>query len=115
MGPYDGVEAARVQFMDPQVRAKAQEWHGQGVPLLEMAERLGVALDPEIRAAVDGLAPGEVVTIRAAFVAEIERAGAADTAEWPVACSLVPVVGSVVVTAVEDEGRRIAKVDPVGP
>lgn len=114
MGPYDGVEAAQVQFADPGLRAELLEWHAQGVPLLEMADRLGIVLDPAIRAAVDGLTPDEVGTIRAAFVGEIERTGAG-AAEWPVECNIVPVIGPVVVTAVEVQGRPIAKVDPAGP
>ncbi|MGZ4804095.1 MAG: hypothetical protein ACXV9P_15935, partial [Acidimicrobiia bacterium] len=93
-------------------RAEARQWHIDGVPFLEMLDRLGLShtVTPELRAAIEGLTPDEVAIIRAVFLEEIDRAGTG-SATMPVDCTLDQVPRSVTVTAESDKsGRQVAKV-----
>lgn len=115
MGPsIAAVQRAAQLFSDPSVRAQLLAWHAQDVPLLEMVDRLGFAdlFDPELRAAVAGLKPDEVAILRAAFVAEINRAGDSEDATMPVECGIADVTGPVAVTSAEVGGRSVARVEP---
>lgn len=111
------VQRAQALFTDPAVRAQARTWHEEGVPLLDMVDRLGLSdlFVGELRDAIAGLAPDEVAIIRKAFVAEIDRAGASNVAPMPVDCTLDAVTGPVTVTAEDVGGRPVAKVTSTGP
>jgi hypothetical protein len=110
--PVAAVQKAEQVFADPKVREQLLTWHAQQVPLLEMIDRLGFAdlVDPALRDAIEGLTPQEVAIIRAAVVAEIDRAGDSETATLPVDCGIAPVTGPVTVTAADIDGRAVARV-----
>lgn len=114
MGPtFTAVQQATRLFDDPGVRTRVRTWFDEGVPLLEMVDRLGFSrlVDDGLRAAIEGLSTEEVAIIRGAYLAEIERAGDAVGATPPVECTLTAVAGPVRVTADDIDGRRVARVD----
>ncbi|HEY3724429.1 MAG TPA: hypothetical protein VGN59_13845 [Acidimicrobiia bacterium] len=112
--PLAAVRRAEEVFADPDVRELLLTWHAQKLPLLEMVDRLGFSqlVDPELRAAIEGLGPEEVAIIRAAVVEEIDRAGTSGSATLPVDCGIAKVTGPVSVTAADVDGRSVARVTP---
>jgi hypothetical protein len=113
MGPaLTTVEQAQLKFDDPGERARIKQWHAEGVSFLEMLERLGIAVDGTLRAAIAGLSDAEVAIIRKVMVEEIDRAGAGGESKMPVDCDLnrEPVPASVNVTEIRKGGRSEAKV-----
>jgi hypothetical protein len=114
--PLAAVHKAEEVFADPSVRELLLTWHAQQVPLLDMIDRLGFAdlVDPALRDAIAGLSPQEVAIIRAAVVAEIDRAGDSPSATLPVDCGIANITGAVTVTAADVDGRTVARVLPAG-
>ena len=116
MGPsLSAVQQAAELFADPAVRVQLQQWLLEGMPLMEMVDRLGFAdlFDDALRAAVAGLGPDEIAIIREVFLAEIDRAGNAGDATMPIRCDISVVDSPVVVTAAtDDQGRSVARIDP---
>lgn len=110
--PLAAVQKAEQVFADPKVREMLLTWHAQAVPLLDMIDRLGFTdlVDPALRDAIARLSPAEVAIIRTAVVAEIDRAGDADTATLPIDCGIANVTGNVTVTAADVDGRSVARV-----
>jgi len=108
------VRRAEEVFRDPKVRELLLTWHAQKVPLLDMVDRLGFSelVDPALRAAIEGLSPGEVAIIRDAMVEEIDRAGSSPGATLPIDCGIAKVTGPVSVTAGSVDGRSVARVTP---
>jgi hypothetical protein len=113
--PLAGVQRAAEVFADPDVRAQLRTWHLEQMPLLEMADRLGVAdlFEPELRATVAGLSAAEVEIVRQVFLAEIDAAGTATDVAFPVECDASVVAGPVTVRASERDGRPVALVRQV--
>jgi hypothetical protein len=97
------VGLADAQFTDPAVRARVRTWHEEGVPLLDMANRLGIVFDAPLRDVIEALSPAEVDSIRKAMIAAIDRGGDARDVQMPVNCTLEVMPASVVVTP-EDVG-----------
>jgi hypothetical protein len=116
VGPsLSAVQQATELFADPAVRTQLQQWHLEGMPLMEMVDRLGFAdlFDDALRAAVAGLRPDEIAIIRDVFLAEIDRVGDAPDAIMPIRCDISAVDSPVVVTAATDNrGRSVARIDP---
>ena len=112
--PLAAVRRAEEVFRDPKVRELLLTWHAQKVPLLDMVDRLGFSelIDSALRAAIEGLSPEEVAIIRDAMVEEIDRAGSSPGATLPIDCGIAKVTGPVSVTAVDVDGRSVARVTP---
>ena len=112
--PLAAVRRAEEVFRDPKVRELLLTWHAQKVPLLDMVDRLGFSelVDPALRAAIEGLSPGEVAIIRDAMVEEIDRAGSSPGATLPIDCGIANVTGPVSVTTASVDGRSVARVTP---
>jgi hypothetical protein len=113
MGPgLSAVQRATELFSDPAVRAQVRAWHTENVPLIDMVDRLGFTdlVDNALRAAITGLSPAEVSSVRTAFLAEIERAAQSRQIIMPVECALTEVTGPVTVTPAEVDGRPIVRV-----
>lgn len=115
MGPgIDAVGRAAQAFADPRSRARIRQWHGEGVPLIEMAERLGIGefFDSQLRRTIAALKPEEVVVIREAMLAELDRVGDTGTPDLPIDCEITSVSGEVDVTPIRVDGRPFARVTP---
>jgi hypothetical protein len=97
------VGQAGVQFADPTVRTRIRAWHEEGVPLLDMGNRLGIVFDGPLRDIIEKLTPAEVATIRKAMIAAIDRGGQGTDVRMPIDCSLDVLPPSVVVSP-EDVG-----------
>jgi hypothetical protein len=113
MGPMlTAVQQAQLKFSDPAIRAQVRAWHDEGLPFLDMVDRIGLTdlFTGPLRDAIAGLSPAEVSTIRKAMIAAIDGAGKATEVKMPVDCNLDPVTGPVVVTAVDRSGQPWAQV-----
>jgi hypothetical protein len=95
------VGQADAQFTDPAVRARVRAWHEEGVPLLDMGNRLGIVFDAPLRDIIEALSPAEIASIRKAMIAAIDRGGDARDVRMPVNCTLDRMPASVVVTPEE--------------
>ena len=116
MGPtLTAVEHAARLFEDPDVRTKVRVWLDEGLPFLEMIERLGFShlVDDQLRFAIEALSPDEVAIISAAYIDEIERVGNAAKATPPVNCTLTALDGPVRVRAEVLDGRRVVRVESI--
>ncbi len=103
MGSYMQLpqDAARV-WGDASARERILRMHADNLPLLDMVDAVGLtgALDADgLRAAIENLTADEVAAIRAAFVAEAEKAGAGG-ANFPVDCRVDTPTDTVRVTTV---------------
>lgn len=116
MGPsLSAVQHATELFADPAVRAQLRQWHREQMPLMEMVDRLGFTdlFDDKLRTVVVNLAPHEVAIIRDVMLAEIDNAAASTKSVMPIACDIVDVPSSVVVTSEQNAaGRPVARVRP---
>jgi hypothetical protein len=116
VGPsLSAVQQAADLFADPAVRTQLRQWHLEGMPLMEMVDRLGFTdlFDDTLRAAVVNLSPDEVAIIREAYLAEIDRLADAPQATMPIACEIAEVSPSVIVTReVDTTGRNVARIHP---
>lgn len=113
MGSYMQLpqEAARL-WADAGARDRILRMHADNVPLIDMVDAVGLtgALDADgLRAAIENLTPDEVAAIRAAFVAEAEKAGAGG-ANFPVDCRVDAPTDTVSVTTVPAIGDSVTPV-----
>lgn len=113
MGPgIDAVGQAAAAFANPDSRAQIRQWHEAGRPFIEMIDLLGIgdAFDAQLRATIAALTPDEVVVIREAMLAELDRVGPTGAAELPIDCDIDQLLGNVEVTPIRVDGRPFARI-----